>query len=143
VTGSVELRTWLYNRARTFVYSTAPSPGLAAACSERITQVQHAESERERLMAVSRELRQGLMECGLQITPPAGPEGPIVPVVLGSAARAMEAADVLTERGILVQAIRPPTVPEGAARLRLTAKANFSELDLDRLTSEVARACAP
>jgi len=91
---------------------------------------------------VAATLRERLTECGMQIIPPTGPVGPIVPVVLGSAARAVKVADALTERGILVQAIRPPTVAEGAARLRLTAKANFSDSDVERLIEEVARACA-
>jgi 8-amino-7-oxononanoate synthase len=141
VAGSQPLRDWLYNRARSFVYSTATSPALTRATTARVQEVMRAEDERRRLASVVTSLRGGLEKCGLQVIGGGGPVGPIIPILIGASELAMRAADHLIERGIVVQAIRPPTVPAGSARIRLTAKAWFDEQAVERLVDGVVEAC--
>ena len=139
VAGSESLRTWLWNRARTFVFSTAPSPVLAHLIREQVLEARSAESARSRLAANSIELRKALLDQGLRV--PAG-AGPIVPVVLGSADRALRAMAVLRQHRILAQAIRPPTVPVGEARLRLTVHADWPDNAVPRIARALEIACA-
>lgn len=139
VAGSELLRTWLWNRARAFVFSTAPSPMLAHLICEQVLEAQSAHSARSRLIAHSSELRKALLERGLQV--PAG-AGPIVPVLLGSSERALRAMAVLRQHGVLAQAIRPPTVPAGEARLRLTVHADWPEDAVPRIARALEIACA-
>ena len=134
------LRTWLWNRARSFVFSTAPSP---LSCRVTLAQVQAtraADEARSRLEARSSELRKALAARGLPAL--AGAVGPIVPVVLGSNERALAAMAELRRRGILAQAIRPPTVAVGAARLRLTVHADWPDDAVSRIVEAVEAACA-
>jgi 8-amino-7-oxononanoate synthase len=139
IAGSAELRTWLWNRARSFVFSTAPSPALCRLVLEQVRTARAAEAPRRRLAALSEQLRAELARLGLEV--PARSRGPIVPVVLGSNERAMAAMTALRARGILVQAIRPPTVPKGAARLRLTVHASWPDDAIGRITEGLEAAC--
>jgi len=136
---SAPLRTWLWNRARSFVFSTAPSPLLCRAALAQVRAARAAEVARQRLALLSAELRVALAERGLPSLP--GAEGPILPVVLGSNERALGAMRELRSRGILVQAIRPPTVPEGAARLRLTVHADWPVDAVARIAEGLEVAC--
>jgi 8-amino-7-oxononanoate synthase len=131
VCGSRTLQQWLYNRARSFVFSTALSPWLCAAVEQRVHWIRNAEAERIRLHASASRLREQLRKAGLEL--PKGNHGPILPVLLHSNDRVLAACAQLAERGIAVQAIRPPTVPEGTARLRVTVSSAMSEGDLTRL----------
>jgi 8-amino-7-oxononanoate synthase len=137
--GSQQLRTWLWNRSRPFVFSTAMSPLLCRATLEQVQATRRAERLRRALLAKSTELRDTLRERGLPIVPS---QGPIVPVLLGSNERALGAMSVLRERGILAQAIRPPTVPIGAARLRLTVHADWPDDAIARIAEALEQACA-
>lgn len=128
VVGSAALRLWLWNRARSFVFSTGISPALATAFMARVAQVRADEDARTRLTARCTELRTGLMTLGS--VPPG--RGPVIPWVLGESGVAVAASTRLRERGVLVQAIRPPTVPAGTARLRITARADLSVVDVER-----------
>jgi 8-amino-7-oxononanoate synthase len=139
VAGSNELRTYLWNRARSFVFSTAPSPQHAELSSSQVALTRAADGARARLAENVAQLRGALDAAGL--TPAVGSFGPIVSVILGGNERVLAAAAALRERGILAQAIRPPTVPQGAARLRLTVKATFSSADIERLAHCVVEAC--
>ena len=139
VAGSSALRTFLWNKARSFVFSTAPSPRHAELTSAQLELVRNAEGARQRLAKSSGQLRSRLADAGLPTA--AGSFGPIVSIVLGGNERALGAASRLREVGILAQAIRPPTVPAGAARLRLTVKATFSGEDIQRLADSVVEAC--
>jgi 8-amino-7-oxononanoate synthase len=139
IAGSPILRTWLWNRARAFVFSTAPSPVLARLTLWQIDAAQRADEARSRLAERSSELREALSRLGL----PAGAgTGPIVPIVLGSNERALRAMQVLREQRILAQAIRPPTVAPGAARLRLTVHADWPDDAVPRITRALEVACA-
>lgn len=123
VAGPQNLIDWLWNRARTQMYSTALPPSACAAAMAAIDIVETEPARRERLARLSRQFRELLAEK--EIETPANSHGPIVPILLNSANRAVEVATRLEERGYLVGAIRPPTVPEGTSRLRITL--NFSQ----------------
>jgi 8-amino-7-oxononanoate synthase len=129
VTGPRMLRTWLWNRARSFVFSTGISPSLAAVISERILHIARDDDARERLEFVSRRLRSELARIlGPALMPS---QGPIVPCFVGSPDVAVRISNRLRERGVLVQAIRPPTVPIGTSRLRITAHARLTDQEID------------
>jgi len=129
VAGPRTLRTWLWNRARSFVFSTGISPSLAAVISERILRIARDDQARERLDNVSRRLRTELARIlGPALMPS---QGPIIPCFVGSPDVAVRISNRLRERGVLVQAIRPPTVPTGTSRLRITAHARLTDQEVD------------
>lgn len=138
VAGSRTLCLWLWNRARSFVFSTGLSPLLARLATSAILAARADEAARVRLHARAAELRAALSDAGADI--PIGSKGPIIPVLLGSAARALRVARSLSEAAIDVQPIRPPTVPEGGARLRVTASAALSPDDIARVGVAFRRA---
>jgi 8-amino-7-oxononanoate synthase len=137
--GSGLLRTWLWNRARSFVFSTAPSPALCRLTLEQVRRTRAAEADRRRLGVLAAELRRALSERSIPIA--AAGAGPIVPVLLGSNERALKAMSTLREHGILAQAIRPPTVAAGAARLRITVHADWPDDAVPRLVTALEAAC--
>ncbi len=139
VASSVPLRTYLWNKARSFVFSTATSPRHAALTTSQVGQVIAANDLRASLAHNAAELRDALSAHDLRLAPASF--GPIISVILGDNQRALNAADRLRSLGILAQAIRPPTVPTGSARLRLTVKATFTPSDVKRLASSVVEAC--
>jgi 8-amino-7-oxononanoate synthase len=130
VAGSPTLRLYLWNRARSFVFSTGISPALAASIEANVLRAAADERARERLHATVSRLRAGLSALGVPLTP-AG-RGPVIPWVVGSSTAAVTLSTRLREQGVLVQAIRPPTVPPDTARLRITATARLTERDIDR-----------
>ena len=139
VAGTSALRTFLWNKARSFVFSTALSPQHTALTSAQLARVTAGDELRVRLDRNARELRGDLQSAGLPVAP--GSFGPIVSIVLGSNERVLAAASRLRALGILAQGIRPPTVPVGAARLRLTVKATFTAEELQRLAAAVVEVC--
>ncbi len=138
VAGSAALRAFLWNRARTFVFSTAPSPSLCREARAQVAAARAADPARERLHANVAAFRGALSELG--VTVGEGSFGPIVPVWIGDGQRALEAAQRLRARGVLAQPIRPPSVPPGTARLRLTVTAELELDDVKRLAERVAEA---
>ncbi|HEY3254689.1 MAG TPA: 8-amino-7-oxononanoate synthase [Polyangiaceae bacterium] len=140
VAGSQQLRTFLWNRARSFVFSTAPSPRLADLTNVHVQLVREADALRADLAQNAAQLRAELQAADLLIAP--GSFGPIVSVILGDNGRVLSAAERLRSLGILAQGIRPPTVPIGAARLRLTVKATFTPAEIARLARAVIEVCA-
>jgi 8-amino-7-oxononanoate synthase len=139
VAGSSLLRTYLWNKARSFVFSTAPSPLHASLTTVQVQRAIAADAARLRLTALAAQLRSELIEGGLELAP--GSFGPIISVLLRENQRAQRAASTLRALGVLAQAIRPPTVPVGSARLRLTVKADFSSNDVKRLACAVIESC--
>jgi 8-amino-7-oxononanoate synthase len=129
VAGSTELCRYLWNRARSFVFSTGLSPMLAAIAEGAVEEAVRDDAGRGRLRLICDRLRFGLHARGIVV---ANREGPILPIVLGSESAAMAWSRALGGLGILVQAIRPPTVPARTARLRVTARANLTEGEVDR-----------
>jgi 8-amino-7-oxononanoate synthase len=136
VAGSEPLRSYLWNRARTFVFSTAPSPLLCTSALEQVRVARTADPARARLHERVRLLRDRLAGLGVPLAP--GSFGPIVAIVAGDGERALVLARRLREDGILAQAIRPPTVPAGSARLRVTVTAHFEPADVERLAERIA-----
>lgn len=129
VAGDRVLRTWLWNRARSFVFSTGISPCLASAISDRILRIARDDDAREKLDKMTRYLRTELSRIvGPALMPS---QGPILPCFVGQPDTAVRISNRLRERGVLVQAIRPPTVPVGTSRLRITAHARLTEQNLD------------
>jgi 8-amino-7-oxononanoate synthase len=135
VSGSLPLKDLLLNRARTFVFTTAPPPPIAAAAAAgvRLAAGPEGENRRERLRANATFLTDRL---GGRMPPP---PGPIVPIVVGSDASALAAAAVLRAAGLFVPAIRPPTVPEGTARLRVTLSSEHTQPELELLAQALLR----
>ena len=132
--GSPALRSILVNRARTFLFTTAPLPAAAAAGEAALSIVSSAEGNglRDRLRRRLDQLARGLP--GTAPRPPAA----IVPVILGSDAAALGASHHLRQHGLFVPAIRPPTVPEDTARLRITLSAAHTEDDVETLLAALA-----
>lgn len=130
VAGSHELIETLIQRARSYVYTTAPPPAIAEATRESLRIARRESWRRERLRALVQRFRAGAAELGLPLM---GSPTPIQPLVAGTAEQALSWSRSLEARGILVGAIRPPTVPEGSARLRITFSAAHEEMDVDRL----------
>jgi 8-amino-7-oxononanoate synthase len=137
VTGSRRLIDWLVNRGRPYIFSTALAPPLAAAARQAVAVVAAEPERRHRLLGLADFLRERLGSVGYPAT---GSRCQIVPVVVGSARAALEMSRRLQERGLLVPAIRPPTVPEGTARLRISLTAQHSEEDVARLVAALAEA---
>jgi 8-amino-7-oxononanoate synthase len=126
---------YLLQRARSFMFTTAPPPALADAIDAALTLIEAEPERRDRVRALSAHLRSRLHQSGLDVH-----EGTsqIVPVVLGDNRRATRVASALQSAGFDVRAIRPPSVPAGTARLRLSVNAGLSEPALDRLVDELA-----
>lgn len=135
--GSRQLIDWLANRARSYVFSTAAPPALAAAGIEALRLAQAEPERRERMLRHADSLRERLSAAGWDL---AGSESQIVPIRLGDPRRAVELSARLAEKGLFVPAIRPPTVPEGESLLRVSLSAKHSEADLDRLVAELGPA---
>lgn len=133
VVGSAALKLWLWNRARSFVFSTGVNPALAEAIGQRADLVRSDDEGRRRLTKVGRRLREALGQ--------GRGEGPIIPYVVGEASAALGLSARLRERAVLVQAIRPPTVPAGTARLRLTANSRLSDAALETAVEALHATC--
>lgn len=127
----------LVNRARPFLYSTSPPPSQIQAARAALNLVDEEPELRERLHALCAQLRAGIAELGLSVV---SSQGPIVPVLVGEARRALALAKALLDEGVYVPAIRPPTVPEGTCRLRFTVTAAHKPEDIDRTVSALASA---
>lgn len=132
---------WLWNRARSFVYSTAMSPALAASVAANVRAIRTDDEARTRLERMASWFRSQLNENQIPIT--AHSHGPIVPILYPDSTRAQEAAARLGQLGILVQAIRPPTVPENSSRIRLTLHAGLRQTQLERLAASIIETCTP
>ncbi len=140
VAGPAALIDGLTQFARTWVYSTALPPALAATARAAVALARRSDDRRAHLVALIARFRIGAAQLGL---PLAASSTPIQPLLLGDSAAAMRAAAALETRGLLVTAIRPPTVPEGTARLRITLSAAHDEADVDRLLAALAEVVPP
>jgi 8-amino-7-oxononanoate synthase len=138
---SESFRAWFWNRARSFGFSTAFSPLLSALGVEQLAKLRQADHPRRRLIQHELRLQQRLLNEGVPLAP--GRHGPIFPVIVGSEELTLAAAQALLARGIVCQAIRPPTVPRGTSRLRVTLRADMSEGDVEQLADALISVCAP
>ena len=136
VAGSAALCDLLLHRARSFVFTTGTPPALAAAALRALA-IAHEEPERRaRLRASARRLRAGIAALGRPA--PGEADGHIVPVPVGDASATVALGEALRERGYLVGAIRPPTVPAGSSRLRVSVSAAHTDAQIDGLLSALA-----
>jgi 8-amino-7-oxononanoate synthase len=131
ITGSRALREYLINKARSFIFSTAPPPAVSASAKAAVEMVRSGEGA-ELLKQLRCRLRQ-FHDCSRIV--PAGKDSPIVPHVIGAEAEALAVAARLWERGIFVPAIRYPTVARGKARLRFTFSAAHKEEEIAKLAA--------
>lgn len=123
--------TYLQNKSRPFIFSTFLSPGdIAAAQTALAILRQEGSAYLQRLRSNTAYVRESLNAAGLPVIPG---ETPIIPLVVGDAAKATAIDFALRERGILISAIRPPTVAPGASRLRLTVTADHTREQLDTM----------
>jgi 8-amino-7-oxononanoate synthase len=130
VAGSDALVETLIQEARTYIYTTAPPPAIAAATRAALRLVREEGWRRAHLQALVRRFRQGARQLGLAL---ADSPTPIQPLIVGKPAAALRWSEALRDRGLLIGAIRPPTVAPGSARLRITFSAAHREADVDRL----------
>ncbi len=137
VCASEQMVEYLINPARPFIFSTAPPPPIVAAAIAALELLESHPHRVARLQANSEALRDELSSEGLKV----GGETQIVPIVVGDAERTMELCERCLEHGIFAQGIRPPTVPEGSSRLRLTVMASHREAELRRAARQII-ACA-
>ena len=139
VAGSEGLIETLIQFARPYIYTTSQPPAVACATLKSLQLLRTESWRREHLNKLIARFRQGAAEIGLNLMDSATP---IQPIMIGDSARAMRLSALLRERGLLVTAIRPPTVPAGSARLRVTLSAAHSEAQLERLLQMLAE-CWP
>ena len=135
VAGAADLIELLTQRARTYIYTTALPQPVAAATRAALALARTEGWRRERLNMLTARFRSAALAAGV---PLAVSSTPIQPVLLGSAARALAAQRELTAAGFFVVAIRPPTVPTGSARLRVTLSAAHTESEVDALVEHLA-----
>ncbi len=135
VCGSADWVAAVVNLGRPYVFSTSLPPSIAAAISTSLAVMADEPDRQARVRDLARRVRRRLAERG--VTVPAG-DAPIVPVLLGTEGDAMAAADRLTDAGLLVVAVRPPTVPRGTSRLRITLSSDHADDEVDRLIDAVA-----
>ncbi|HYQ39137.1 MAG TPA: 8-amino-7-oxononanoate synthase [Pseudomonas sp.] len=130
VAGSAELIETLIQFARPYIYTTSQPPALACATLKSLELLRSEGWRREHLNALIARFRAGAAELGLTLM---DSPTPIQPLLIGDSARAVEFSRLLRERGLMVGAIRPPTVPAGTARLRVTLSAAHTVEQVDRL----------
>jgi 8-amino-7-oxononanoate synthase len=140
VAGSEDLIETLIQSARTYVYTTAMPAALAEATRTSLQIVQTDTRRREKLNALVQRFREGAAQIGLRLM---DSETPIQPILIGDAAEAVQLSERLLEKGLLVPAIRPPTVPDGTARLRVTLSAAHTEAQVDRLLDALDPSAKP
>lgn len=131
------LKQYLVNRARTFIFSTAMPPYFAGQLGAALQLAIDADRERAELRALADLLRGELCRAGVAV---GASESQIVPVMCGSNEAALHVASVLQENGFAVRAIRPPTVPEGTARVRISLTAKITREDVMRLGGAIRAA---
>jgi 8-amino-7-oxononanoate synthase len=139
VAGASDLIEFLIQKARTYIFTTALPQPVAAATRAALHLAQAEPWRRERLASLTERFRASAAAAGVPLS---ASTTPIQPVVLGSPAAALAAQRQLEEAGLWVVAIRPPTVPAGSARLRVTLSASHTEAQVDALVEHLASACA-
>ncbi len=135
VAGSEQLIEGLIQQSRNYIYTTALPPAVAAASLEALALVTEEAWRRDYLATLIHRFRLGAEQLGLPLLPSASA---IQPLLVGDASRALALSARLRERGFLIGAIRPPTVPAGTSRLRITLSAAHSETQVDQLLDQLA-----
>ena len=135
VAGSEELIETLIQFARPYIYTTSQPPAVACATLKSLELLRAESWRRDHLNSLITRFRQGAAEIGLTLM---DSPTPIQPILVGSSERALKLSAALRDRGVLVGAIRPPTVPAGSARLRVTFSASHSAAQVERLLDILA-----
>ncbi len=135
VAGDAALIEYLINSARSYIFTTALPPAVAAASRASLKLLRAEPQRREKLASLIAHFRHEALGLGLALLPSATP---IQPVLLGSNQKALAWSAALEAKGFLVGAIRPPTVPAGSARLRVTFSAAHERADVDGLLQALA-----
>jgi 8-amino-7-oxononanoate synthase len=135
VAGSELLVEGLIQQARNYIYTTAMPPAVAAASLAALGLLSEESWRREHLAGLIRRFRQGATQLDLPLM---DSDSAIQPLLVGDAARALTLSGQLRQQGLLIGAIRPPTVPAGTSRLRITLSAAHSEQQIDRLLDALA-----
>ncbi|MBT5223517.1 MAG: 8-amino-7-oxononanoate synthase [Gammaproteobacteria bacterium] len=130
VAGSEILIETIIQKARSYIYTGAMPPAIAAATRSSLHHVRHDHWRRDKLKALVQRFQAGARQIGLALMPS---ESAIQPIVLGDSQKAVQASDYLFQQGFWASAIRPPTVPQGSARLRITFSALHNEQHVDQL----------
>ena len=139
VAGEEALIETLIQRSRNYIFTTALPPAVAAATLASLALLRSEDWRREHLRDLIARFRSGAGQLGLQLLPS---DTPIQPLLMGEPGRALALSRALESRGLLVGAIRPPTVPKGTSRLRITLTAAHTPADVDRLLGALADASA-
>ena len=129
VAGSAAMRDLLINRCRSFIFTTSLPPAVMAMALAAIDLVRSEPERREALWRNCRQLKQGLNQLGFR---PGASESPIFPLILGDAGKCMQYSEQLLANGVFAQGIRPPTVPSGTSRLRITLMATHTAAQIER-----------
>jgi len=137
VAGNRAMIRLLVNRARSFIFSTGPAPAAIGAAREALRIAIEEPERRARVLERADALRSGLRALGLRVP---GGRTPIIPVLAGDEASALAFSDALLSRGVLAVAIRPPAVPPGTARVRASAMATHTEMDIRDAVSAFSEA---
>lgn len=135
--GSRSMVQFLINTSRSFIYTTAPPPAVAAAALAALHVLESEPDRRIRLWKNREHLVAGLRNLGFRITATASP---IIPIVVGEAERTLLCAKELLRHGVYAPAIRPPTVPQGSSRIRVTVTADHTTAHLDEALAAFERA---
>lgn len=136
VAGSDELIQWLIQKARSYVFTTALPPAVAEATRTSLRLLQTESWRREHLQALIARFRLGALQQGLQLM---DSFTPIQPILVGDSQQVMTISSALLERGFLLSPIRPPTVPKGTARLRVTFSAEHQYHQVDALLDALSK----
>ena len=139
IAGSEALVETLVQQARPWIYTTALPPAVAVATLAALQRVVEDDWRRTHLRALVARFRDGATQLGLGLC---DSQTPIQPLIVGTSGRAVRLSEALRGQGILITAIRPPTVPEGTARLRITFSAAHSEAQVDRLLQALEKVMA-
>lgn len=134
VAGNRDLIDFLINRSRSYIYSTALPPAVCAASLAALKIVENEPTRRERLWHNRERFTAGLKALQIDL---GSSETPILPLMIGDTEKALKAGARLFESGIFATAIRPPTVPEGTSRIRMTLMSSFTEHDIDTALTAV------
>ena len=138
--GAPVVREWLWNKARSFVFSTGLSPALAEAALESLVVMEMRPELRARTLARAMQLREGLAVAARGTDLRVMGFGHVVPLLVGATSEALRLARLVHDEGVAIPAIRPPTVPQGSARLRFTVTALHSADDIQVAIDATARA---
>lgn len=139
VAGTRSLTAYLWNRARSFVFTTAPSPLLSAITLDRVRDLRRDDAGREQLRRLCAAFERDIAPIASRLPPDR--HGPIFPILFGTPDRARAVAAALIERGFLANPIRPPTVPEGTSRLRIALRATLTPDSVAELARALLELC--